>query len=177
MSKEAMLPCISCGKVLENTWDGSINQPAEGTEFQSFGHYGSTFWDAFHGEQIVINICDECLRTHTERIARKKAYRKIVVTDTRGTLRADTVVGRQWVHHEMVPYFAGPEDADDVSIEPEEIGRLEGYDRVEWVQNWRDIKKDLVAAYRAENGEGPCKHVRFVAECLDCGASPLQGLR
>lgn len=184
MSKQAMLPCIICGAVLDNAFDESINQPSEGTEFTSYGHYGSTFWDAFAGEEIVVNICDECLRGNTDRIGRHKRYRQLVVMDSRGKFKARTIVGRQWVDREMVPYFDGPEDEDDeIEIEPEEIGVLdrkgEGhYERIEWIRGWRETKANLMIQFRLEDGiKGGCKHERFVAECLDCGATPLQGLR
>jgi hypothetical protein len=58
-----------------------------------------------------------------------------------------TIVGRQWVTREMVPYFNGPEDVDPVKIEPEEIGTLTGYDRIEWVSNWAEVKADLLKWY------------------------------
>jgi hypothetical protein len=177
MSKDAILPCIKCGMTLGNSFEDSINQPSEGTEFTTYGHYGSTFWDSFSGEQIIINVCDACLRENTARIARRKAFRKVVVWDTRGAIHATTVVGRAWVWHEMVPYFEGPEDDDEIGIEVQEIGVLTGY-KIEWVDNWRDIKADLASEQRAEDGlPGGCKHIRFVAECTDCGARPLEGLR
>jgi hypothetical protein len=178
MSKEAMLPCIVCGTVLRNAMEEQVNQPSEGTEFATFGHYGSTFWDSFEGEQIVINICDECLQKNAARIGRHKRYRKILAEDpTRGGIRASYTVGRQWVRREMVPWFDGPEDIDPITIEPEEIGVLKG-DRIEWVEGWRGIKRNIIEARAAEEGTSPpCTHERFFAECLDCGAKPLEGLR
>lgn len=178
MSKEAMLPCIVCGTRLTNAFEGSINQPEEGTEFQTQGHYGSTFWDSFDGEEIIVNICDECLGKNKERIARRKRYRRMVTYDPRYPKHM-TTVGRQWVDRETVPYFDGPEDQDPISIEPEEIGALpSSYGRIEWVTNWREIKADLYIGLAEDEDRDPtCKHVRFVAECLDCGARPLEGLK
>ena len=171
MSKDAKLPCIVCGTVLRNVLDDADNQPSEGTEFRTFGHYGSTFWDSFSGEEIVINVCDACLqKVAVTRIARQKRFRVIM-----GDL---AIVGRQWVQREMVPWFDGEEDDDPIRIEVHEIGTLTGYANVEWADNWRAIKADLAAELRAEDGDdGGCKHVRFVAECTDCGARPLEGLR
>jgi hypothetical protein len=177
VSKDAMLPCIICGTTLTNAFGDSVNQPSEGTEFQTYGHYGSTVWDSFGGEEIAINICDECLRTRTDRIGRRKRYINIVVDEPHGPLTTRTLVGRQWINREMVPWFSGKEDDDQISIEPEEIGVLTHYDRIEWVTNWRDIKKHVVTEFAAQDGTGPCMHNRFVAECLDCGAKPLEGLR
>jgi hypothetical protein len=177
VSSEAPLPCIVCGSTLDNVTDDSVNQPSGGTEFATFGHYGSTFWDSFDGEQIVINICDECLQKNAGRIGRQKRYVTLVVDDPRGTVSHPLTIGRQWVTRELVPWFDGPEDNDRISVEPEEIGNLPSYDRVEWVRGWRDIKRSIMRELGEQEGTGDCKHVRFVAECLNCGAKPLEGLR
>jgi hypothetical protein len=177
VSKEAMLPCIACGAVLQNSYEDAINQPSEGTEFATYGHYGSTFWDSFNGEQIVINVCDECLRKNTDRIARQQRFRKLVVEDSRGTIPSTTVVGRNWVDRAMVPWFEGSQDEDEISIEPEEVGVMLGYN-IEWVSDWREIKQRLVRQIHEDMGnKHGCLHMRFAAECLDCGARPLEGLR
>lgn len=61
MSKIALLPCFKCGVELENVFpDITTNQPSEGTEFRTYGMYGSTFWDSFDGEELVLNVCDSC---------------------------------------------------------------------------------------------------------------------
>ncbi|QNJ56918.1 hypothetical protein SEA_REINDEER_127 [Mycobacterium phage Reindeer] len=73
MSAEAIVPCFTCGTTLKNVSEELDNQPYEGTEFITCGHYGSTFWDSFDGEELVINICDDCLRRNTERIAIRKS--------------------------------------------------------------------------------------------------------
>ncbi|HWP61379.1 MAG TPA: hypothetical protein VN495_02150 [Candidatus Paceibacterota bacterium] len=54
------LPCIVCEKVLENIAD-SCNQPDNGLEFTTPGHYGSTAFDPMNEEQLIIDICDDCL--------------------------------------------------------------------------------------------------------------------
>lgn len=79
---EAMVPCFKCGKTLENAFPGGGNQPSEGTEFSTVGHYGSTFWDNFDGVSLVLNICDDCLRAHTERLATRKKIRRPVDYET-----------------------------------------------------------------------------------------------
>jgi hypothetical protein len=175
VSKDAMLPCIICGTTLQNSYEGSINQPSEGTEFTTYGHYGSTFWDSFNGEELVLNVCDACLAKHPERLGRRKRFRRVVVTETISGILAQNIVGREWLDRELVPYFDGPEDDDEVSIEPGEIGVIKG--NVEWVKDWREIKQRLVGQFRAEDGLKPCPHLRHLAECRDCGAAPLEGLR
>lgn len=61
------LPCIRCGKELENATrssDGETlnqNQPSEGLAFRSHGAYGSTVFDPMDGHYLEINICDTCL--------------------------------------------------------------------------------------------------------------------
>lgn len=114
MSREAMLPCFVCGTVLLNAFADSDNQPQEGTEFRTYGHYGSTFWDSFDGEELVLNICDDCLRKHTERLGQHKRYRPV-------TAERVGIVGKHWVERPMVPY-SGNHDDGDVKVEPEEIG-------------------------------------------------------
>lgn len=78
MSVNALLPCLVCGAVLENVdsnWQRphghpptDPNQPYGGTEFVTGGHYGSTFFDSFSGEELVITVCDPCLRQRTDRL-------------------------------------------------------------------------------------------------------------
>jgi hypothetical protein len=47
----------------------SYNQPYGGTVFKCGGHYGSTVFDPTHGGvHLEINICDECLKNHKERV-------------------------------------------------------------------------------------------------------------
>ncbi|WP_131823269.1 hypothetical protein [Mycobacteroides chelonae] len=114
MSREAMLPCFICGKVLFNALADSDNQPREGTEFRTYGHYGSTFWDSFDGEELVLNICDDCLRERTQALAQHKRFLPI-------TVHAVGMVGKQWVQRPMVFYTGYPDDTV-AKIEPEEIG-------------------------------------------------------
>lgn len=62
------LPCLKCGKPLRNVDDSAENQPYGGTEFVSYGHYGSTIHDeapeaATGGSPmaLVVNVCDTCV--------------------------------------------------------------------------------------------------------------------
>lgn len=136
MGREAMLPCFTCGRKLLNVAiDGDENQPSEGTEFRSYGHYGSTFWDSFDGEELVLNICDDCLRARADRLAQHKRYRPI---------RCEGMVGfgRQWVDRPMVPYTGNADDGE-IIVEPEELGTHIGAN-VEWVDDIEERKADIL---------------------------------
>lgn len=78
MSAQAFVPCFKCGKTLENAFPDSDNQPSDGTEFSTHGHYGSTFWDSMDGEVLVLNVCDECLAAQTDRLATRKCVKRQV---------------------------------------------------------------------------------------------------
>lgn len=130
MSQEAMLPCFKCGKTLPNACYDEDNQPYGGTEFRTYGHYGSTFWDSFDGEELVLNICDDCLGEHSARLAQHKRYLPIS-TDR-------LLVGKQWIDRPMVPY-TGNRDDGSISLEPEEVGA--DLPNVEWPSNVDDLKQ------------------------------------
>ena len=75
MSKMAALPCFKCGREIENVWEHCDNQPYGATEFRTQGHYGSTFWDSWDSydkEDLILNVCDECLTEHTARLGLQK---------------------------------------------------------------------------------------------------------
>ncbi len=55
------LPCIVCGAVLFNVYDGVTNQPNDGVACFTSGNYGSTVFDSFNGDQLTFNVCDSCL--------------------------------------------------------------------------------------------------------------------
>jgi hypothetical protein len=107
------------------------NQPSEGAEFRTYGHYGSTFWDSFNGEELVLNICDECLRLHTSRLAQHKRFRPVIAPRM-------GMVGKHWVDRPMVPYTGNPDDGD-VKIEPEEIGA--DLPNTEWAANAEELRR------------------------------------
>lgn len=52
--------CIVCKKALKNL-DGDGNQPSGGTEFFTYGHFGSAVSDFMDGSGLALNICDPCL--------------------------------------------------------------------------------------------------------------------
>jgi len=143
--QEAMLPCFVCGIKVERAFDYEL-QPSDATTFTTYGHYGSTFWDSFVGEEIAIIICDECLKNRTNRIARHKRFRQVVVLDDTGRFKSRYIVGREWLDREPVPYFEGDEDDnDEVPIQAEDIGVLTGYN-IEWVKDWPTLKEHILEA-------------------------------
>jgi hypothetical protein len=139
MSQEALLPCFKCGKTLENVTPNGENQPYAGTEFRTEGHYGSTFWDSFDGEEIVINICDPCLHSHTQRIAQHKRYLPVRCEGMTG-------FGRQWVDRPMVPYTGNP-DNTKAHVNINELGTpikdVEWVSDIEELRLWMEQKKCL----------------------------------
>lgn len=134
MSKEAMLPCFKCGKTLQNVSQFDENQPYEGTEFRTYGHYGSTFWDSFDGEQLVLNVCDKCLTDYRVRLAQHKRYLPIHAEGFSG-------MGRQWVDRPMVPY-TGHTDDGKIVLDVEELGT--NLPNVEWPSDIQERKQALM---------------------------------
>ena len=131
--RQTPIPCFKCGKTLLNTFMESDNQPSEGTEFRTYGHYGSTFWDSFFGEELVLNVCDPCLREHTERLAQHKRYLPIKCRGAMG-------YGKQWVERPMVPY-TGHRDDTCAYVLVEELGT--DLLNVEWAHDIAELRKDL----------------------------------
>jgi len=138
MSSEAFLPCFKCGKTLRNAFIEADNQPSEGTEFRTYGHYGSTFWDSFDGEELILNICDRCLSEHSDKLAQQKRFQEI---------RCEGMVGygKRWVDRPIVAY-TGNEDRSDLCLEPEELGNH--MPNVEWEADIQEKKASLLS--RAE---------------------------
>lgn len=139
MSQEAMLPCLKCGKSLPNAISGVDNQPYGGTVFRTEGHYGSTFWDSFDGEELIINVCDDCLRENRDRLGQQKIYLPVVAGRV-------GMVGRQWVDRPMV-HYTGSRDDGNIKIEPEEIGVDSA---IEWAPKVNEIREFAIAL---ENGD------------------------
>lgn len=133
MSKDAMLPCLVCGQVLINVCDQEGNQPYGGTEFRTYGHYGSTFWDSFDGEELVLNICDDCLRERRDRLGQQKRFLPIRCEGMSG-------FGHQWVDRPLVPYTGSPDDGF-IAVEPEELGS--DLPNVQWSPHIAEFKSDL----------------------------------
>lgn len=61
------LNCIVCRKTLEPGTPFEDNQPADGIEFFTYGHYGTTVFDPMNGDKLAINVCDPCLIEAQER--------------------------------------------------------------------------------------------------------------
>ena len=142
MSAEALLPCLVCGSSLENVWEHSVNQPYAGTEFRTEGGYGSTFWDSFDGEELVLNVCDACLTKYSYRLGQQKRYLPVHCEQFAG-------VGQQVVDRPLVPYTGNPDDTR-VLVRIEELGVRED---VEWAPDIAEIKAQLEAEYKEENND------------------------
>jgi len=52
--------CIACQTKMPNLYERG-NQPGDGLEFVTAGHYGSTKFDPMDGTRLAINVCDRCL--------------------------------------------------------------------------------------------------------------------
>lgn len=135
MSKQAYLPCFKCGKTLDNVFEDSDNQPYGGTCFTTEGHYGSTFWDSFDGESIVINICDSCLTEHQQRIGQQKTWMPIMCEGM--------LVGRYMVDRPLVAFTGNP-DGEKLNVEIEELGNTESGSRIQWAWDIQEIKQALM---------------------------------
>ena len=55
------MDCIACKSTLQNVDTAEDNQPVGGTEFSTWGHYGSAVTDLMGEAAHVVNICDPCL--------------------------------------------------------------------------------------------------------------------
>lgn len=130
MSTNAYLPCLVCNKVLPNVLRDCDNQPYGGTEFRTEGHYGSTFWDSFDGEELVLNVCDKCLQERSDRLGQRKSWLPVKVR------RHGCPVGRMWVHRPLVAYTGNPDDSE-LLIDVEEVGT--DLPHVEWVKDAVEI--------------------------------------
>lgn len=140
MSQYAYLPCFKCNKVMQNVFEDADNQPYEGTVFRTEGHYGSTFWDSFDGEELVLNICDACLRAHTERLGQQKVYMPVKCNGMTG-------FGRVTVERPLVAYTGNPDDTvfnvhiEDLGANAEELE----VESIEWVNDIAERKAELQA--------------------------------
>jgi hypothetical protein len=65
------LPCFACGKALEPVAPDRqppTMQAYDAVMFSTPGNYGSTVFDEMDGTRLVLNICDQCLRDHPDRV-------------------------------------------------------------------------------------------------------------
>lgn len=135
------LPCLVCGSVLENV-GGADNQPAEGTEFRTSGHYGSTFFDSFDGEELVLNVCDACLRARADRLAVQKRFLPVRSAGFVG-------LGRQYVDRPLRPYPDAGRDREELVLDPAELGT--DLDGVVWAEDIAEQRDHLLGLQDKEN--------------------------
>lgn len=135
MSEFAYLPCFKCGRTLRNAFIECDNQPSEGTEFRTYGHYGSTFWDSFDGEELILNVCDPCLREHSDKLAQQKRFQPI---------RCEGMVGfgKHWVNRPIVAYTGNTDDSE-MRVWTEDLGTE--IPNVEWSADIKEQKSALEA--------------------------------
>lgn len=132
----AALPCLICGQVLDNVFDdGTDNLPYGGTVFATDGHYGSTFFDSFDGEEAVINLCDPCLEARTPWIGRRKRWLPVRCAGLTG-------FGRIELCEAVRPFTAAP-DRDYHEVTVAQLGT--DLDGIEWVPDIADRKAHLEA--------------------------------
>lgn len=63
------MPCIVCDRQLVNAVHGARNQPSEGVNFHTHGHYGSGVFDPMIStEAIEVNVCDQCLLAKADKV-------------------------------------------------------------------------------------------------------------
>lgn len=103
MAKYA-LPCIACGRQLENVEADAENQPYNGTAFVSHGHYGSTIFDPMDGHFLEINICDACLALHRDRVMEGR--------DRRPVKEGGVIVGFEDIEWKLTPWWPSKESID-----------------------------------------------------------------
>lgn len=146
------LPCIKCGRVLENSSVGEkrplANQPNDGISFNTNGHYGTTVFDPMDGSFIEINICDPCIsQASREGLVLHVSCRRLVVANeyftgefenmTRtfnrdeATIVMPTMVGWQNIDCDYKMWNVDErERVEPLTIETDEIFEI---DNVEWL--------------------------------------------
>jgi hypothetical protein len=132
MSITAYLPCFVCGRELPNVMEDCDNQPYEGTVFTTEGHYGSTFWDSFDCEELVLTICDACLRARTGRLGQQKRALPVRCAGMSG-------FGELPVNRPLVAYTGHP-DTDSYEVDVEELGQDP---KVRWVPDIAERRKHM----------------------------------
>jgi hypothetical protein len=137
------LPCVVCGKSLANVFDEVENQPWQGLAFTTQGHYGSTIFDPMDGQNLELNICDECLAVAREKqqVLLGRTSRPVVAyVEHLGRV----VVGLQrTVDHKPVLWkegIGGHDDEDVLVVEPDEVDTDLSH-RITWFGNASHLKE------------------------------------
>lgn len=98
------IKCIRCERALQNIQPNIGFQPDDGLAFYTNGHYGSTFFDPMDGSYLEIAVCDECVRSLSERG---------FVHGPKGSSRKDADVLSDAEIAELLQGFVKPEKNDD----------------------------------------------------------------
>jgi hypothetical protein len=109
--------------------------------FHSEGHYGSTVWDPMDRKYIEINVCDECLRTRSERVLQGREYKLV--------LCQGAFVGITPARRPLMPWRPGADDDDGVrplQIEPEDIHAVDKngdplFPEIRWAPSALEFKR------------------------------------
>lgn len=119
------LPCIICGKSLENVGVDEGNQPYDGLAFSSHGHYGSTSFDPMDGSYLEISICDECLvkKAKKKEVFRGQDRRLVLAKDQCKSLAIPGVVGWQGTV-KTLDFWDSEKDysSDELILEADKVG-------------------------------------------------------
>lgn len=130
----SVLPCLVCGTVLDPVAPGTDNQPYAGTVLTTEGHYGSTFFDSFDGEELEITVCDACLTARTDRLGRRKKYLPVRCAGMMG-------FGHEPVDRPLRPY-TDPADRQERVVAVDQLGALPG---IAWVPDIAAQREHLTA--------------------------------
>lgn len=139
MPRDSLIPCLVCGRQLDNVDDESCNCPDGADCFSTHGHYGSRLFDPMNGEYLEINVCSDCLRTAVD------SNRVLICRDWKHVLAGGVIVGTTAAPRAPVHWRTDMPSSDDV---------LRVDSRDEW-----EVIKDKVSLFRHLSEE---EVIRFI---------------
>ena len=83
----------------------------------------------------MLNICDDCLRAHTERLGQQKRYLPV-------RCRGMVGFGRVEVNRPLVAYTGNPDDTC-FNVDVESLGEDHDGVEIEWVDDIAEMREDL----------------------------------
>lgn len=146
---EFALPCIACGKQLQNSFEDVENQPSEGTAFHTHGHYGSTIFDPMDGQYLELNVCDDCLRKHSDRVLLSRKAKPVLCDGVLvGWCKTPGRPLMPWNPDLEEPTFDRAEGDNVLHVEREDIGS-DLYPEIEWTKGAMAWAEDLKEGHDA----------------------------